>query len=65
MDELYKVVSQKTGLTLEQSKAASKAVLDYLKTKLPAPIATQIDGFLSGTSPVEAIKNVGGMFGKS
>lgn len=65
MDELYKVVSQKTGLTLEQSKAASQAVLDYLKTKLPAPVAAQIDGVLGGSASADAIKNVGGMFNKN
>ena len=65
MDELYKTVSQKTGLTLEQSKAATQAVLDVLKTKLPAPVAAQIDGLLKGNAPADMLKSATNIFGKS
>ncbi len=57
MDELVKVVSQKTGLPPEQAKAAAQAVIDYLKSKLPPPVAGQIDNVLKGGG------GLGGMFG--
>ena len=37
MDELVKLVSEKTGLSKEMSETAVKIVLDYVKTKLPKP----------------------------
>ncbi len=46
MDELVKVVVKKTGLPEAQAKAAATAVLDYLKKKLPAPIAGQVTAAL-------------------
>jgi ABC-type amino acid transport substrate-binding protein len=61
MDELIKAVSQKTGLPPDQAKAAAQAVLDFLKTKLPAPISSQIDGLLSGGGDIT--KKIGGLFG--
>lgn len=66
MDELIKTVSQKTGLPQEQAKMAADAVLAFLKEKLPAPIASQIDGVLSGKGPDlgAAAGALGGLFGK-
>jgi len=46
MDELVKAVSQKTGLPEAQAKQAAQAVIDFLKSKLPALIAQQLDGVL-------------------
>lgn len=69
MDELINMVAEKAGLTADQAKTAVTTVLDFLKQKLPAPLAGQIDGLLSGGG--DALKNVtsmaqglGGMFGK-
>jgi hypothetical protein len=66
MDELVKAVSQRTGLSEEQSRQAAQAVLDFLMTKLPPPLAEQIKGALSGKAPdmTEMGKNLGGMLGK-
>ena len=65
MDELVKAVSQKTGLSPEQSKAAAQAVIDYLKGKLPGPVAGQIDNVLKGGGGLgDMAKGLGGMFGK-
>ncbi len=63
MDELVKLVSQKTGLPADKAKAAVQTVIDYLKQKLPAPIAAQIDGVLSGNVG-DLAKGLGGMLGK-
>lgn len=49
MDELVKLVSEKTGLSEESAKEAVEVVVGYLKDKLPAPIAGQVESVLSGT----------------
>ena len=73
MDELIAAIAEKTGLPVEKAKDAATAAVDFLKEKLPDPIASQIDGFLSGNAgkigdavgdAVEGVKDkLGGMFG--
>ena len=60
MDELVKLVSEKTGLSEEMSETAVKIVMDYLKKKLPAPVAAQVDAVLGAGSAADAL---GGLFG--
>lgn len=48
MDELLKTVAEKTGLPADKAQGAIDAVLDFLKDKLPEPIAGQLQGFLDG-----------------
>lgn len=50
MDELIQAIADKTGLPAEKAADAAKAAVDFIKDKLPAPIAGQIDGFLSGNA---------------
>ena len=72
MDELIAQVSQRTGLPPEQAKAAAEAVLEHIKGRLPAPIASQLDQFLSGTAAGTQsggglsglAQGLGGMFGR-
>ena len=68
MDELVNLVVQKTGISAEQARGAVDTVIGYLKDKLPAPIAGQIDGLIAGegsTGSVEDItKGMGGLFGQ-
>jgi hypothetical protein len=65
MEELVNVVSQKTGLSHDQAQAAAQAVLDYLMTKLPAPVAGQIKSALGGGQNLgDMAKGLGGMFGQ-
>ena len=65
MDELVKLVSQKTGLSEEQSKKAVEVVIGYLKLKLPAPVAGQIDALLSGGGDLGSLaQGLGGMLGQ-
>lgn len=47
MEELVTLVSNKTGLGKDQAAMAVKTVLDFLKAKLPAPVASQIDAVLA------------------
>jgi hypothetical protein len=53
MDELVNLIVKKTGIPKETAKQVVTVVIDFLKKKLPAPIAGQVDAVLSG-------KGVGG-----
>jgi hypothetical protein len=46
MDELVKLVSQKSGISEDAAKKAVDTVLGFLKKKLPAPVSGQIDAAL-------------------
>jgi hypothetical protein len=63
LDELIKLVSQKAGISEEQAKLAVAQVVAFLKKQLPAPIAAQIDGVLSGGGMPDLSKGIGGLFG--
>jgi nucleoid DNA-binding protein len=47
MKELINVIVQKTGISEENAQKAVQVMLGFLKTKLPAPVAAQLDSFLS------------------
>ena len=70
MDELVNQISSRTGIPNEQAREAVQMVVDFLKTRLPAPIASQIDTVLSGNTgdiasqAQQALGGLGGMFGK-
>ena len=67
MDDLIKQVSQRTGLSEEKAKTAVDTVVNFLKDKLPSPIAGQIDNALSGAGGAVADKAgdlLGGIMGK-
>ncbi len=67
MDELVKLVSKKAGISPDEAKLAVEAVVGYLKKKLPAPVAGQIDGLLSGgaaSGVSQAANALSGMLGK-
>lgn len=63
MDELIKLVVEKTGISDQQAKMAVDTVLTFLKQKLPAPVGLQIDGFLSGNQASDVIKGLGNLLG--
>jgi len=48
MDELIKQVTDRAGIPADKAKLAVNTVLDFLKTKLPAPFAGQIDTAFAG-----------------
>lgn len=60
MEEVVLLVSQKTGLSKEVSAEAVKIVVDYLKKKLPSPVAAQVDTVLDSGSAADAL---GSLFG--
>jgi len=67
MDELVQLVSEKAGVSEDQARQAVDTVVEYLKEKLPEPIAGQVDKVLSGTGDVDVqglAQSLGGMLGK-
>ena len=71
MDELVALVSQKTGLPPEQARTAAETVLGFLKTRLPAPLAGQLDSLLAGSATEggggglgDVAQKIGGLLGK-
>jgi len=65
MDELVKLVSEKTGIAEEQARQAVEIVIGYLKDNLPKPIAGQVDKVLSGggVDVGDLKEGLGGMLG--
>ena len=64
MDELAKLISQKVGISEAQAKQAIEMVVSHLKQHLPAPIASQIDGVLSGGGLGGVTSALGGILGQ-
>ena len=57
MNELTNIIVQKTGISQENAQKSVQVTLGFLKTKLPAPLAGQLDSFLArepstGVNPV-------------
>ena len=63
MDELVKLVAKKTGLPEDKAKVAVETVVGFLKQKLPAPVASQIDGVLGSSPPADVAKEISNLFG--
>ena len=61
MDELVKMVAQKCNVPESTAKMAVDLVVNWLKGKLPAPIAGQLDAVLSGQAVSDVPKGVGGL----
>ena len=58
MNELVQIVQQKSGLSEAQSVEIVKAVVEFVKTKLPAGLASHVDGLVGdmggATTPAAA-----------
>jgi hypothetical protein len=64
MEELIKQVAAKAGISEDQARSATTTVLDFVKTRLPEPIAGQIDNVIGGGAGVvgDLANTVGGLF---
>lgn len=62
MNELVKLVSERVGIPEDKARMAVELVLNQLKTRLPGPLAGQIDSALAGTAG-EPGEGLGGMLG--
>jgi len=70
MEELIKRITEKTGISEDQARTAITTVSGFLKEKLPAPLAGQVDNVLSGAGGMsdklgDVASKVGGIFGGS
>ncbi len=50
MDDIAKMVSQRTGLSQDQSLKATQVVMDILMNRLPTPIANQVRDTMMGSN---------------
>jgi hypothetical protein len=48
MQQLINQVTQRTGIPEDKARTAVDTVVGYLKQHLPGPIASQLDGAVSG-----------------
>jgi hypothetical protein len=68
MDELVNLVAQKTGLAPDKARTAVDTVLGFLKNRVPAPLASQLESALGGGGGGgglgDVTKGLGGMLGR-
>ena len=48
MEELIKLVSERSGISTEQARSAVQTVAGFLKDKLPPALAAQVEPLLEG-----------------
>ncbi|MCB9251707.1 MAG: hypothetical protein H6605_04525 [Flavobacteriales bacterium] len=69
MEELIKMITDKTGISADQAQTAIKTVSGFLKDKLPGGLGNQVENFLEkGSIDTENIMNdlkgsLGNLFG--
>lgn len=61
-EQIVQQIVEKTGISQEQAETAFDTVVTFLKSKLPEPLAGQIDGALSGEGG-GALGALGKLFG--
>lgn len=77
MDELIKQVTERSGISEAQARTAVETVVGFIKGRLPAPIAGQVDNVLNSQAGAigtgidsvadragDMLGGLGGMFGK-
>jgi uncharacterized protein (DUF2267 family) len=65
MNELIEQLKSRVGLDDSKASSAAQTVIEFLKQRLPAPIATQVESALAGGGTMEGMKDtLGGVFGK-
>ncbi len=65
MDELVKMVAERTGISEDKARMAVELIIGQLKTRLPAPLAGQLEAALSGGGGGGLLGGLGGMLGGS
>lgn len=61
MDELIKLLTERTGLPEDKARMAAETVIGFLKQRLPGPVGEQLNSVLSAqTSPgiTEKVKGI-------
>jgi len=65
MEELINQVKQRVGLDDDKARKAVETVVGYLKTKLPQPLAGQLENALQGAGASGLAAGLGNMFDKT
>lgn len=70
MNEIIQRLIDKTGMPEDTAATAVETVVDFLKEKLPSPVASQIDNLMSGGEGMAGKlgglgSSLGGMFGRN
>ena len=67
MEELVKMVTQKTGISESQAKSAIDTVVSFLKDKMPGGIGSQVESFVKGSVAANVVNGIkdkaGGLLG--
>jgi hypothetical protein len=63
MEELAKVIAQRTGLPADQALGAAQAAVDFIKSKLPESMAGYVDTALNSGMVDDVANQAGGMLG--
>lgn len=61
MDELVKLLAQKTGLPEDKARMAAETVIGFLKQRLPGPVGEQLNSVLSVQASPGFTEKVKGM----
>ncbi len=60
MEELIEQIVEKTGLQPEQAKIVAHITINFLRDKMPEPVAGLLNNFIGGEDGKEAAKADGG-----
>mgnify|MGYP003423862597 FL=1 len=61
MEDLIKLVAEKTGISTAQATMAVETVAGFIKTKLPVGLQSTIDSMLQGSGSGDAGDLLGGL----
>lgn len=65
MNEIIQQLKSRVGLNDNQAQSAAQTVIDYLKQRLPGPVAGELDKFVSGGSGAQGVESkLEGFLGK-
>jgi uncharacterized protein (DUF2267 family) len=65
VNELIEQLKSRVGLDDNKAQSAAQTVIDFLKQRLPAPMANQLDSVISGQGGADSIAGkVGDFLGK-
>lgn len=64
MNEIVEQLKSRVGLDDEKARSAAETVVNFLKQRLPGPVATQLDSVISGQGGEGIAGQIGSVFGK-
>jgi hypothetical protein len=62
MNEIVRMVAERTGIGEDKAQQAVQVVVEQLRKRLPAPLASHLDSFVSGQA--NTAEGEGGIAGK-